>query len=210
MTRCYDVEVQARELAVPDAYEFTPVQHRDDRGVFLETYRFEALTEIRGTAPVWKQANTSVSAAGVVRGVHYALVPPGQSKYVSVPRGRVIDYVVDIRVGSPTFGGWDSVVLDDVDRRSVFLAEGLGHVVVVVEPDSVVSYLVSEVFAADREKALDAFDPDLSLDLPRDLDLARSPKDEAALRLGDAAAAGLLPDWDECRAYYSRLARGSS
>ena len=68
-----------------------------------------------------------MSAAGVLRGIHFSDVPPGQAKYVTCVRGAVLDVAVDIRVGSPTFGQWDSVLLDDVDRRQVYLAEGLGH-----------------------------------------------------------------------------------
>src|SRR2546430_15261287 len=69
----------------------------------------------------------SISARDVIRGVHFADVPPGQAKYVTCVRGAVLDVVVDIRVGSPTFGQWEGVTLDDVDRRAVYLAQGLGH-----------------------------------------------------------------------------------
>ena len=90
-----------------------------------------------------QQANCSVSAAGVLRGIHFADVPPGQAKYVTCARGAVLDVVVDIRVGSPTFGPWDSVLLDDVDRRAIYLAEGLGHAFLSLEDDSTVVYLCS-------------------------------------------------------------------
>ena len=73
-----------------------------------------------------RQANCSVSAAGVLRGLHFAQLPPSQAKYVTCLRGAVFDVVVDIRVGSPTFGQWDSVLLDDRDRRSVYISEGSG------------------------------------------------------------------------------------
>ena len=63
----------------------------------------------------------------MLRGIHFASVPPSQAKYVYCPKGAVLDVVVDIRVGSPTFGQWDAVRLDDVDRRAVYLSEGLGH-----------------------------------------------------------------------------------
>ena len=65
-----------------------------------------------------RQANPSVSKRGVVRGIHFADVPPRQAKYVTATSGAVLDFVIDIRVGSPTFGAWDSVLLDDVDRRA--------------------------------------------------------------------------------------------
>ena len=108
--------MQIRELSIADAYEITPILRQDDRGSFLEWYRFDLLQEAVGHPLQLRQANTSVSKHGVVRGIHFADIPPGQAKYVTATHGAVLDYVVDIRVGSPTFGAWDSVRLDDVDR----------------------------------------------------------------------------------------------
>ena len=73
------------------------------------------------------QMNISVSRRGTVRGIHFADVPPGQAKYVQCLAGRILDVVVDIRVGSPAFGQWEAVELDDVTRSALYLAEGLGH-----------------------------------------------------------------------------------
>lgn len=185
-----------RELTIPRAWEFTPTQHRDERGVFAEFYRHEALTEAVGHPLPVRQGNVSVSARGVARGIHYALVPPGQAKYVMVPHGAVLDFVIDLRVGSPTFGDWDSVVLDDVDRRAVYLSEGLGHAIVSLVDQTVVSYLVSEVYNAERELTLDLFDSDIGLVFPGAVgDLLVSPRDAAAPSLAEAIARGLLPEW---------------
>ena len=96
-----------RELSIAGSFEITPKQFPDDRGVFLEYYRFDKLTEAVGHPLDLKQANTSVSKRGTVRGIHFADVPPSQAKYVTCTRGAVIDFVIDIRVGSPTFGQWD-------------------------------------------------------------------------------------------------------
>ena len=96
--------MRIRELAVPGAWEITPVQHRDDRGIFLEWYRIDQFEQHLGHPLGLKQANLSVSRRGVVRGIHYADVPPGQAKYVTVVSGRGIDYVIDLREGSPAFG----------------------------------------------------------------------------------------------------------
>jgi dTDP-4-dehydrorhamnose 3,5-epimerase len=201
--------VKARELAIPDAYEFTPVLHGDDRGTFLEFYRFEALEETVGHRLDLRQGNLSTSARGVVRGIHYALVPPSQAKFVFAPRGALLDVIVDIRVGSPTFGQWDSVVIDDVDRRAVYLAEGLGHMLVALSDDATASYLTSAVFDPEREKGLDPLDPELAIEFPIPREQMRlSPKDLAAPGLSEAAEAGLLPTWDECRAFYDSLRAG--
>jgi len=198
--------VQTRELNVPGAWEFTPQQHGDDRGVFFEQYRYEAVQEVVGHPLSLRQVNTSVSARGVVRGIHYALVPPSQAKYVSAPKGAFIDFVIDIRVGSPTFGQWDSVVIDDVDRRAVYLSEGLGHAIVALTEGATVNYLVSQVFDPQREKGLSVVDPEIGLVFPDDIgEIRLSPKDTAAPTLAEAADAGLLPTWQECQDLYDQL-----
>jgi dTDP-4-dehydrorhamnose 3,5-epimerase len=199
--------VQIRELTIPGAWEFTPVQHGDDRGVFFEQYRYEKLVETVGHPLDLRQTNTSVSARGVARGIHYALLPPSQAKYVSAPKGAFIDFIVDIRVGSPTFGQWDSVLIDDVDRRAVYLSEGLGHAIVALTDGATVNYLVSEVFTPEREKGLSVSDPEIGLAFPADLgEPLLSPKDVAAPTLAEAEEQGLLPIYSECVAYTESLA----
>lgn len=198
--------MQIRELSIPDAFEITPRQFRDDRGVFLEWYRFDSLSEVVGHALDLRQANTSVSRRGVVRGIHFADVPMGQAKYVTSTHGAVLDYVIDVRVGSPTFGRWDSVLLDSTDRRAVYLAEGLAHAFVALTDDATVSYLVTDVFNASREHGINPLDPDIGLVFPPEAgDLTLSPKETAAPGLYGAAAAGLLPQWHTVRDFYQSL-----
>jgi len=198
--------VQIRELSIPDAYEITPVQRADDRGVFLEWYRFDRLEETIGHAIDLRQANTSVSSKGVVRGIHFADIPIGQAKYVTATHGAVLDYVVDIRVGSPTFGRWDTVRLDDVDRRAIYLSEGLGHMFVALSDGATVSYLVSDVYNPSREHGINPLDPELALVFPEEAgELLLSPKDTEAPSLSEAAASGLLPTWGDARAFYDSL-----
>lgn len=198
--------MQIRELSIPDAFEVTPKQFGDDRGVFLEWYRFDRLENAIGHPLDLAQANTSVSKRGVVRGIHFADIPPSQAKYVTTTRGAVLDFVVDIRVGSPTFGQWDSVLLDDEDRRALYIAEGLGHCFVALTDDATVSYLVTSTFNAEREHGIDPLDPDVGLIYPEAAgELLLSPKDTAAPSLEQAAASGLLPTWEAARAYYDSL-----
>lgn len=189
------------------AFETTPIQRADDRGVFLEWYRFDLLEEVIGHPFELRQANTSVSRRGVVRGIHYADVPPGQAKYVTVTHGAVLDYVVDLRVGSPTFGIWDSVLLDTRDRRAVYIPEGLGHAFVALTDDATVSYLVSQTYNPTAERSLNALDPTIGLTLPDDLgELDFSPKDATAPTLAELERDGLLPTWADSLAHYSALA----
>lgn len=198
--------MKIRELKIPDSYEITPKQFGDDRGVFLEWFRHDHLEDAIGRPFSVAQANTSVSKRGVVRGIHFADVPPSQAKYVTATRGAVIDFVIDIRVGSPTFGEWDSVLLDDVDRRAIFIPEGLGHCFVALTDDATVSYLVSAPFNAAREHGINPLDPAVGLEFPEAAGtLLLSPKDEAAPGLEEAKNAGLLPSWDEAKRFYESL-----
>src|SRR3712207_3139881 len=140
--------MQLEEMSVVGAYVISPVVHGDHRGSFHEWYRADVLDELTGAgfaanAPTIAQANASVSRAGSLRGIHFAEVPPGQAKYVTCFAGAVLDVVVDLRTGSPTYGAWDTAVLDDVDRRCVYIPEGLGHAFVALADGALVSYLVS-------------------------------------------------------------------
>lgn len=198
--------VQIRELSIPDAYEVTPVQHRDDRGLFLEWYRHDRLADAVGHSLDLRQGNTSVSRRGVVRGIHYADVPRGQAKYVTVLRGAVLDYVVDIRVGSPSFGRWEAVRLDADERHALYLSEGLGHCFVALEDDTTVSYLVSDTYSPGHEHGINPLDAEIGLEFPFvDEELLLSPKDTEAPSLAQAASDGALPVWDDVRSFYRTL-----
>ena len=201
--------MQIRPLAVPDALELTPQAYGDDRGLFLEWYRFEELTEAAGHPLRLAQANLSVSRRGTLRGLHYADVPPGQAKYVTCVRGAVLDAVVDIRVGSPTFGEWEVVRLDETDRRAIYLPEGLGHAFLALTDDATVSYLCSQVYSPTREHGLNPLDPQIGIAWPSDVELLLSPKDAAAPSLSQARADGLLPDYATCLTYLASLAQVS-
>jgi dTDP-4-dehydrorhamnose 3,5-epimerase len=197
--------VEVRQLVVPDAYEIAPRPFRDDRGMFLEWYRGERFAEVLGHPLRLAQANCSASRRGVLRGIHFADVPPGQAKYVTCLRGAVLDVAVDIRVGSPAFGSCDSVLLDDTDRRVIYLAEGLGHAFMALTDDATVAYLCSEPYAPEREHGVHPLDPALDLPWPDDVEPLLSPKDAEAPSLAGAAEQGVLPSYETCRAYYAEL-----
>lgn len=196
---------QVRELAVPDAHVIVPQRHDDDRGTFLEWFRAGDL-DAAGHPFRLAQGNASVSRPGAIRGIHYTDVPPGQAKYVTCVRGAVLDVVVDLRVGSPAFGRWDAVRLDDRDRAALYLAEGLGHAFCALEPDTTVVYLCSDVYRPAAEHGIDPFDPQLAIDWPTDLAPVLSEKDAAAPTLAQALAAGVLPSYEACRQRYAEAA----
>jgi dTDP-4-dehydrorhamnose 3,5-epimerase len=202
--------VKVRELAVPDSYEVSTDVFPDERGLFLNPFRADVLAEAIGHPLTVAQTNHSASRRGVVRGVHFTLVPPGQAKYVYCPRGAAFDVVVDVRVGSPTFGRHEVVRIDDRDFRAVYLAEGLGHMVVALEDDTVVSYLCSTGYDPAREKGVSPTDPQLDLPWPTEAEPVLSPRDLAAPTLREAAEQGLLPAYEQCRALYARLREQSN
>lgn len=204
-------DVEVRELAIAGAWEITPQQHTDVRGVFYEWFTDGEFQEFTGHRLDLHQANCSVSAAGVLRGLHFAQLPPSQAKYVSCLRGAVFDVVVDIRLGSPTFGKWDSVLLDDRSRRSVYISEGLAHGFQALQEDSTVMYLCSTGYDPAREHTIRATDPALDIGWPG-TDHVLSDRDAEAPTLEEVKAAGLLPTWDDTLAFVEDLRRrdGSS
>jgi dTDP-4-dehydrorhamnose 3,5-epimerase len=203
--------VEITPLRIEGAWALTPRQFPDDRGVFLEWFTGGEFAETVGHPLDLRQANLSVSAAGVVRGVHFAEVPPSQAKYVTCPAGAVLDVIVDLRVGSPTFGQWDSVVLDDVDRRAAYVSEGLGHAFMSLADGSVVTYLCSAPYAPTREHGVHPLDTDLAIAWPAvgrgggALTPDLSPKDAAAPSLAEAQASGLLPSYADVVAFRDSL-----
>jgi dTDP-4-dehydrorhamnose 3,5-epimerase len=179
--------------------------------VFLEWYRFGKLEAVIGHKLNLAQANTSVSKRGSVRGIHFADVPPSQAKYVTAVHGAVLDYIIDIRVGSPTYGQWDGVLLDDVDRRAVYISEGLGHCFVALTDDATVSYLVTSAFSPGREHGINPLDPEMGLTFPAEAgELLLPVKDADAPGLAEAAASGLVPTWEVSRGYHQELRDGAS
>ncbi|MUL41465.1 dTDP-4-keto-6-deoxy-D-glucose epimerase [Streptomonospora sp. PA3] len=200
----------AEELRVEGAFAFTPQVFPDDRGYFLAPFQEPAFTEVLGHGLFQvAQANHSRSRRGVVRGVHYTVAPPGSAKYVHCMRGRSLDIVVDIRVGSPTYGRWDAVLLDQADFRAVYLPLGVGHAFIALEDDTVMSYFISSSYVPEYELAVDAFDPALGLPVPEDITPIRSPRDTVAPKLAEAREQNRLPHYTECKRLEADLYAGS-
>ncbi|MQS38393.1 dTDP-4-dehydrorhamnose 3,5-epimerase family protein [Streptomyces katsurahamanus] len=192
--------MKARELAVEGALEFTPRVFPDERGLFISPFQEEAFTEAHG-GPLFRvaQTNHSMSRRGVVRGVHFTATPPGTAKYVYCARGKALDIVVDIRVGSPTYGRWDSVLMDQRDHRATYLPVGVGHAFVALEDDTVMSYLLSESYRPENELALSVLDPALGLPVTGDAEPVLSERDRTAITLAEARRQGLLPEYARCQ-----------
>ena len=191
--------MDTRALSIRGAWEFNPVLRPDERGVFLESFKADIFQSAVGRPFDLRQMNMSVSRRGTVRGIHYADVPPGQAKYVQCFEGKILDVVVDIRVGSPTFGQWDAAELDAESRTGLFITEGLGHAFCALTDSVTVGYLCSTPYSPTREHGIHPFDPALDLPWPDMSEIVLSDKDKAAPLLADAAHMGMLPTIERCQ-----------
>ncbi|ADI09989.1 dTDP-4-dehydrorhamnose 3,5-epimerase [Streptomyces bingchenggensis BCW-1] len=203
--------MEIHETAVPDAYRIVPRHHTDARGSFFESYAYGQLARQTGHVFVPLQVNYSVSARNTLRGVHGVRLPPGQAKFVTCVRGALLDVVVDLRLGSPTFGAYDTNMLDADQGTAVYVAEGLGHGFVALTDDTCISYLCSTQYVPGTQIDLHPLDP--ALGLPWHLGLTDEPliseKDARAPSLAEAANQGLLATYDTCRIHYERQLRSA-
>ncbi|SDI67025.1 dTDP-4-dehydrorhamnose 3,5-epimerase family protein [Nonomuraea jiangxiensis] len=188
-------------LSIEGAWHHRPTVHTDSRGSLAETFRAAGLPQRLDVA----QVNCSVSNAGVLRGVHFAAVPPGQAKYLMCVSGRILDVVVDVRVGSPTYGRWEAVTLEEGTRGALLIAEGLGHAFMALSEQATVIYLCSQPYAPGREHGVHPLDPAIGIDWPAGLEPVLSDKDAKAPTLEEARVAGLLPDYETCKEFYATL-----
>jgi dTDP-4-dehydrorhamnose 3,5-epimerase len=188
------------ELSIGGAWLYSPRVWPDERGQFFELFRGREFARDLGYRLEVAQVNCSVSRRGVIRGVHFSDVPPGQAKFVSCVHGRILDVVVDLRAGSPGFGSWEAVELAGADGRAVFLAEGLGHAFTPLSDEATVVYLCSTGYAPDAEHGVHPLDPDLGIAWPAGAGVVLSGKDAAAPGLAEALRTGLLPGYGACLA----------
>ena len=192
-------------LGIDGAWSYTPGIHHDARGHFNEWFRSGEFEEDLGYSLDLRQVNCSVSHQGVIRGIHFTDVPPGQAKYVFCPRGAILDVIVDLRVGSPTFMRWEAVRLDDTDRRAVFLEHGLGHAITALTESATAVYLCTSSYAPAADREINPLDPELGIAWPRDVEPILSAKDSAAPSLAEARRIGLLPSYQDCVAATAEL-----
>ena len=144
------------EMKIKGAWVHTPIRHTDNRGHFEEQFKLSLIEQELGRTFTVKQVNQSVSNKGVIRGIHYTDSPEGMAKYVSCPKGKIWDVVVDLRKNSETYGQWDAVELSGENGLSVFISEGLGHAFLSLEDGSVVNYLCSSEYNAATDRVVSA------------------------------------------------------
>ena len=183
----------AKPLSIHGAWLLQSRVFADDRGTFSEWFKSSLLTELTGETFEPVQANVSVSNAGVIRGIHYSLAPHGQAKLVTVLRGSILDVAIDVRVGSPTFGKYETAVLMAGDGQSMFLRNDMAHAFQALEENTVVSYLVSSEYSPTDEKEISPMCSTLNIQWNDSLQAVLSEKDRAAPDVALQSAAGQLP-----------------
>jgi dTDP-4-dehydrorhamnose 3,5-epimerase len=189
------------ELGIGGAWLYEHQVWQDQRGRFFEMFRGQELAGDIGYPLEVAQVNCSVSRQGVIRGIHFADVPPGQAKYVCCVSGSIMDVVVDLRTGSPTFKSWQAVELDGASGRTLFIAEGLGHAFTSLSAEATVIYLCSTPYNPGGEHGIHPMDPDIGITWPHSARAILSGKDAAAPRLEQALATGVLPTYEACLAH---------
>lgn len=191
--------MEVRELGIPGVYRVSPATLPDQRGWFREGFRGDRLAAATGRPFPVAQINYSRSRRHTLRGLHGVRIPPGQAKYVSCVRGALQDIVVDLRVGSPTFGRYEQTVLDAEAGTSVLVPEGLGHGFLALTDETVICYVLSTSFVPGTQFEIDPRDPELGLPWDVTGRPLMSAKDATAPSLARAVATGLLAHWDDCQ-----------
>jgi dTDP-4-dehydrorhamnose 3,5-epimerase len=180
--------MQVRPTAIADVQVIEPRVFGDDRGFFFESFNKRQLESALGRPLDFVQDNHSLSARGVLRGLHYQLPHP-QGKLVRVVRGEVFDVAVDLRRASPTFGRWVGEVLSGANKRQLWIPEGFAHGFLVLSEAAEFLYKTTDYWHPEHERCIRWDDPALAIDWP----LAGtaplvSPKDAQGVRLADASA----------------------
>lgn len=188
--------MKIQELGIDGCFVIEHDVFPDQRGLFREWFKASAIQKL-GIDFKIAQANFSVSAAGVIRGLHYSLSPEGQSKLVTCVQGGITDYMVDIRIGSPTYLEKIRIKLDSNSGHSVLIASGVAHGFSVPEVTSATCYLTSSEFSAKYEKSINPLDEDLDVDwaLPNEVKSIISKSDSESASFKNSLMSGALPKY---------------
>lgn len=178
--------MEFRKFEIDGPLELRPRKIEDERGYFSETFRLNTFRElVPGVEFV--QDNQSLSVRpGTVRGLHFQTQPAAQGKIVRCLSGRLFDVAVDIRRNSPTFGKCISVELSPVENNRLWIPAGFAHGFCTLEPNTVISYRVTEYYSPEHDKGVAWDDPDIAVDWPTVADPdTLSGKDRQQPRLAD-------------------------
>lgn len=166
-------------LAIAGAWIIESPVYPDDRGIFREWFKLETLKEFGFPTFEVRQANTSISKMGVIRGIHYSSEINGQTKLVTCTSGSVLDVIVDLRPKSATYGDHLEVELSESLGKCVYISSGLGHGFQALEDNSVVTYLLDKEYSPNNEFGINPVDQNLNIRWPLS-DFQISEKDRTA------------------------------
>jgi dTDP-4-dehydrorhamnose 3,5-epimerase len=185
-----------RNLAIDGPIEISPTKHRDHRGHFSEIFRADLFAHNVTSVP-FIQENQSLSfSAGTIRGIHFQSHPAAQGKLVRCLAGSVFDVAVDLRRGSASFGKWISVTLSPQDNNQLWIPVGFGHAFCTLEPNSVISYKVTDYYSRENDKGIAWDDGEIAIDWPAIADPATlSEKDRNQPRLVDLPSYFSMKDY---------------
>lgn len=159
-------KIKVTETTLKGVKIIEPRAFGDNRGFFMESYNEKELTE-EGIHIKFVQDNQSLSSEpGIVRGLHYQLNPKCQTKLLRALTGAILDVVVDIRRGSPTFGKWESFILSEYNRRQLLIPKGFAHGFCTLTPNVNVFYKVDEYYAPEQDRGIMWNDPDIGIVWP--------------------------------------------
>ncbi|MFC8850068.1 MULTISPECIES: dTDP-4-dehydrorhamnose 3,5-epimerase family protein [unclassified Micromonospora] len=187
------------ESVLSGVFRIDVKQFQDARGAFYESFRADVFEAETGVPFLPRQINYSVSQRNTLRGIHGVALPPGQAKFVNCVRGALRDVVVDLRIGSPTFGQYESNLLEAGSGRCVYVPEGMGHGFLALADDSVICYVLSTTYVPGTQINIDPLDPDLAIGWGYPEPPLMSEADRSAMSLADALAGGVLAHWDQTR-----------
>jgi len=148
----------------------------DHRGYFYESYHRQKFLE-NGLDLNFVQDNQSLSAKGILRGLHFQKPPHAQGKLVRVIRGSIYDVAVDIRKNSPTYGQWQGIELSDKNHKMFWIPPGFAHGFCTLEDNTIVNYKCTDYYNPDAEDGLMWNDPSLGIEWPMDSEPILSEKD---------------------------------
>lgn len=158
--------MEFRTFELGGTFEIIPNKIEDDRGYFSEIFRLDTFSK-RVPGVQFVQENQSLSVrAGTIRGIHFQSHAAAQGKLVRCLAGRLFDVAVDLRSDSPTFGRWTSVILTPGENNQLWVPVGFGHAFCTLEPNSVVSYRVTNYYSPENDKGVAWDDPDIGVEWP--------------------------------------------
>jgi dTDP-4-dehydrorhamnose 3,5-epimerase len=181
--------MQFRAFDIDGPIQIVPRKHEDHRGYFSEIFRLNSFAEHVGPVTFVQENQSLSNAPGTIRGIHFQTPPMAQGKLVRCVAGRLLDVIVDLRQGSPTFGRWVSVILSPEDLNQLWVPVGFGHGFCTLEPNSIISYRVTEYYSPEHDKGVAWDDPEIGVDWPSIADPETlSGKDREQPRLADLPA----------------------